>query len=232
MTEALATWQGIHAEVLRRIRAREWPPGAQIPNESELAEEFGCARATVSRALRELAGAGLLTRRRKAGTRVALDPVRKATLRIPVIHEEVEARGGSYGYALISRATDEPPPHVRSRMGLPAGTGLLHLRALHLSDGAPYAYEDRWVNPRAVPALEEVDLERISANAWLVRNVPHTKGQLTLSSMTADAETAAILHCPRGAALFVAERTTWTGEQPITWVRQCHPPGYRLSTEI
>lgn len=232
MAEAFVTWQDIHAEVLRRIRSREWPPGAQIPSDADLAEGFGCARATVSRALRELAEAGLLTRRRKAGTRVALDPVRKATLQIPVIHDEVEARGGRYGYALIARATAAPPPAVRSRMGLSADAQLLHLKALHLSDGAPYAFEDRWVNLNAVPALAEVDLERISANAWLVRNVPYSRGELTLSSQVAEAETASALQCPSGAALFLVERTTWMADQPITWVRQCYPPGYRLSTAI
>ena len=69
-------WEAIHANVLQRIRTREWGPGALIPTEEALAREFGCARATVSRALREVAAAGLLERRRKAGTRVALQPVR------------------------------------------------------------------------------------------------------------------------------------------------------------
>jgi DNA-binding GntR family transcriptional regulator len=82
------TWQAIQAEALRRIRDREWKPGEAIPHEAELAGEFGCARATVNRALRELAEAGLLERRRKAGTRVSLNPVRKATFEIPIIRQD------------------------------------------------------------------------------------------------------------------------------------------------
>jgi GntR family histidine utilization transcriptional repressor len=136
-------WQAIRDSVLARIRAGEWAPGAQIPNEADLARDFGCARATVNRALRELAATGLIDRRRKAGTRVALQPLRRVTLEIPVIRTEVEARGGQYGYALIARAQGPAPLAVWSRMGLGAGDGLLHLRALHLSDGAPYMYEDR-----------------------------------------------------------------------------------------
>ena len=46
-----AGWQAIRDEVKRRIHARDWKPGEPIPNEAELAEEFGCARATVNRAL-------------------------------------------------------------------------------------------------------------------------------------------------------------------------------------
>ncbi len=89
----LQSWEAIRAEVLNRIRTRVWPPGALIPSEEALAEEFGCARATVNRALRELADAGVLERKRKAGTRVAALPVRKATLDIPVIRQEIAARG-------------------------------------------------------------------------------------------------------------------------------------------
>ena len=70
-------WEHIRAEVQRRIRDRQWPHGAMIPTEEELAAEFGCARATVNRALRDLAQSGVLERRRKAGTRVVALPVRR-----------------------------------------------------------------------------------------------------------------------------------------------------------
>ena len=33
-------WEDVRAEVLRRIRARDWPPGAVIPGEEALAGEF------------------------------------------------------------------------------------------------------------------------------------------------------------------------------------------------
>ena len=67
---AFRDWRSVHDEVLRRIHAREWAPGSLIPNEADLALEFGCARSTVNRALRTLAEAGLLDRRR-AGSAMA-----------------------------------------------------------------------------------------------------------------------------------------------------------------
>ena len=69
------SWLGVQEEVLRRIRDREWQPGEQIPNEADLALELNCARTTVNRALRSIADSGLIQRRRKAGTFVALNPV-------------------------------------------------------------------------------------------------------------------------------------------------------------
>ena len=99
-------WRNVMAEVERRIYTREWQPGQSIPNEADLAIELGCARVTVNRALRTLAEIGLLDRRRKAGTRVALHPVSKATLSIPLIRNEIEASGKSYGYHLLSQKAE------------------------------------------------------------------------------------------------------------------------------
>ena len=68
MQDAINTWQDVQREVLGRIQNRVWKPGDIIPNEVDLAKEFGCARATVNRALQAVADSGLLDRRRKAGT--------------------------------------------------------------------------------------------------------------------------------------------------------------------
>lgn len=226
------SWQGIRDEALRRIQSREWPAGAPIPNEAELATQFGCARSTVNRALRELAAIGLIERRRKAGSRVARHPLRKATFEIPIIRHEVESRGGRYDYTLIARNLGPAPVAASSRMRLPAGTDMLHMQALHLSDGRPYMHENRWVNPVAAPGILDIDLTRISANAWLVQNVPYTRGELTLSAAAADGPRAEALGCTTGEAIFCMERITWIGEAPVTLAIQSYAPGHRMTTAI
>ena len=82
-------YRDIKREMFRRIRAREWPPGARLPGEVDLAAEFGCARATVNRAMRELATDGIIERRRKAGSRVRLVPSRQVTFEIPLVRAEL-----------------------------------------------------------------------------------------------------------------------------------------------
>jgi len=226
------TWQTIQNEALRRIREREWKPGEMIPHEADLAAELGCARATVNRALRELAAAGFLERRRKAGTRVALNPVRKATFDIPIIRRDVEGRGAVHGYRLLERSSAPAPAPVTTKLRLPARTRLLRVSALHLADGAPFCLEDRWVNPVAVPGIEAADLSAVSANEWLVRNVTLSGGGIEFFAMPADARLAAVLACEEGAALFAIDRTTWTGATPITAVRLTYAPGYRMVTAI
>lgn len=226
------SWQAIQAEALRRIRDREWKQGEAIPHEAALAEEFGCARATVNRALRELAEAGFLERRRKAGTRVALNPVRKATFDIPIIRHDIEARGLAHGYRLLERRQAAAPAGVRAALRLPGGARLEHVLALHLGDGRPFCVEDRWINPAAVPSLGTADFSAVSANEWLVRTTTLSGGGIEFFAMPADAATALLLGCAEGAALFVIDRTTWAGAVPITAVRLAYAPGYRMTTAI
>lgn len=224
-------WEAIRDEVMGRIRAREWGPGATIPGEEALAREFGSARATVSRALRELADAGVLERRRKAGTRVALHPVRRATLEIPVTRQEIEGRGQVYGYALVEDRTGPAPLPVASAFRLGAGARLRRIVALHLADGRASVYEDRWLNP-AVLAGQSPDFAQTSANEWLVRNIPYSSGDIAFSAAGAGAEEAEVFGVSPGTALFIVERTTWTAEAAITSVRLAYAPGYRMHTTL
>lgn len=226
------TWQSVQREALRRIRSREWPPGAQIPHEADLAQEMGCARATVNRALRDLAEAGLLERRRKAGTRVSLNPVRKATFDIPIIRQDIEDRAQTYGYQLLSRETKTAPDAILTQLSLPPGTALTHILALHLADGAPFCLEDRWVNSATVPEFANADLTQISANEWLVQNAPFSGGDIAFGAISADTETASRLNCAPGTALLTIERATWAGPTPITSVQLVYAPGHRMQAVI
>lgn len=226
------SWQAVQAEVLRRIHARIWAPGEMIPNEQALAEEFGCARATVNRALQSLSEAGLLERRRKAGTRVALHPVRKATLEIPVLRHEIERQGAKYGYKALRIAEEAPPDTVREAMRADVADRFLQVKSVQTADGAPFVFEERWVNLSTVPEATKEDFTTISANEWLVRYARFTHGQISFGAMNASEEVAGQLDVPPGTAIFVISRITWDGPRAITHVQQYFHEGYRMQTEL
>jgi len=233
MTEpVLNNWQSVQEEVVRRIHGGVWNQGDLIPNEADLAKEFGCARATVNRALQNLASSGLLDRRRKAGTRVAMFPVRKATLEIPLIRREISDKGQTYGYAQISRRRVAPPASVASKMNLSRGTKMLHLVCVHSADSRPYVIEERWINPDAVPDAEGVDFSQVSPNEWLLKNVPYSEGDIAFSAIIAEQPLADLLECETGAGLFVIDRSTRRDYKAITSVRLIFSPGYKMSTTL
>lgn len=231
-TPTFRNWQSVQSEVLRRIHAREWPPGELIPNEADLAIEFGCARSTVNRALRSLAESGLLDRRRKAGTRVAAQPVAKATIDIAVIRHEVEEHGAKYGYQLITRRIAVPPVSVSGTMKTRAQDKLLHVRALHLADDAAYAVEDRWINTAIVPDAAAEPFDVLSANEWLIEHAPYTHGDISFSAVQADQGDAEVLGVAPLSALFAIDRVTWDNAAAVTKVRLLFLPGYKLRTQL
>jgi DNA-binding GntR family transcriptional regulator len=51
--------QHIHSVLARRIRGGEYPAGAKLPTETELAAEFGCGPGAAVQALRALQREGL-----------------------------------------------------------------------------------------------------------------------------------------------------------------------------
>lgn len=226
------SWLDIRAELMRRIASRAWKPGSAIPGEEALALEFGAARATVNRALQDLARAGLLERKRKSGTRVALHPVREARFAIPLVRQEIEAKGAAYAYTLLGREATVAPGIVRARLGLSGEAPMLHLRCLHTADRAPYQYEDRWISLSAVPAAGAESFEAVGPNEWLVEHAPFSRAEFSFFAAAATVEEAALLGLEPGSPVFVVERLTWLGESPVTLVRMVHPPTHRMVTHI
>lgn len=223
-------WEALREVFAGRIRSREWPPGALIPPEAQLAEDYRVARATVNRALQSLAEDGLIERRKRAGTRVAELPARRARLEIPVIRLEVEASGAAYAHRILHDAVEPLPDAVAAALNLPAGQALRHLHTLHMADGQPHAFEDRWLNMQVLDAMP--DVERTSLNEWLVANVPFQGGVLAFLAAPADPAPANVLAVAPGTALMVTERMTFGPQGAITHVRLWHRPGYRVETRL
>lgn len=222
--------QHIANEVRRRIVERQWRQGDRIPDEADLAVEFDAARATVNKALQLLADEGLLDRRRRAGTRVAIDPVRKATFAISIVREQVEQAGMEYSHRVVAQRRSPLPAQIAARLGLPEGEMLVHMRAVHYGDGLPFQLEDRWINPRATPGLDGADFRQLNANEWLVRNAPYFRADLAFSAENANGRDARLLQTRPGQALLIMHRTTWNDLGPITTVRVAFQPGHLVGT--
>lgn len=227
----MRSYKDIQNILLERITGGEWPPGALVPAEADLAREFGCTRVTVNRAMRALAETGLVERRRKAGTRVVKRQSRNAVFEIHLVRDEIEQRGGRYKYLLISREEAVPPQKVRAEMGLTGKVRALHVVSLHFADGVPYQIEDRWIDLQVVPAARGETFEAVSPNEWLLREVPYTSAEHVFRAALPSAGEGELLDLPRGSPVFLIERTTWLAGEVVTHVRLVHPAdSFRLVT--
>lgn len=225
---ALDGYRGVKGTLLSRIRTHEWPPGSLLPGEIELAGEFGVARGTVNRALRELTDEGFLERRRKGGTRVRPSPLRAARFQIQLVRSAVEASGAVYGYQLLERRIEAGPENVRDILAASRGKELLHLMCLHTADKKAYQLEERWISLEALPKAREADFSLEGPNEWLVKTVPYTEVEIRIRAFAASGIIARHLGVEEGTALLTTLRSTWLDGRPLTHVRLYFHEGHEL----
>ena len=224
------SWKDVRDEIHEAILSGRYGPGDRLPRDADIADDLNCARSTVQRAMQDLFNNGLVERRRKGGTRVRSEPVTRATLDIPITRREIEQKGGRYGHQLIHCTQADAPRAVMATFELTKTHPMLRVEALHLSDGRPYIFEDRWISLDTVPEITGVDLTTQSANEWLVLNRPYNRCDLRFYANSANSRVADLLQIETGAALLVVERTTWIDNAPITTVQAITRPGYQLLT--
>jgi GntR family histidine utilization transcriptional repressor len=209
----------IRADVEARILSGEWPPGTQIPTETVLMAQYGCARMTVNKAIASLAASGLVTRNRRAGTIVARPRAQSAVLSIPDIRAAIAARGAAYAFRPV---LDERRPPCCVHLGA-EGHHLgesRFLRGVHLSDDAPIMVEDRHIFLDAVPEAAVADFAHEPPGSWLLGHVPWTEAEHRIAAIAPDAPTARLLAVPSGTPCLLVERRTWRGAETVTIARQ------------
>lgn len=224
------SFQFVRDEVKRRIETRVWPQGALLPTETQLAEEFNCARATVNRALRELAEQGFVERKRKSGTRVKKLPSKQAKLELSLVRQVVEDQNAAYRYSLVERNVAPSPGWLSSQLSLQANARVLHLVCMHYADNRPFQHEERWVNIAAVPEIETADLEQTSPHEWLLDAAPFSVAEIAFSAISADSGLADYMGTTTAAAMMQLERTTWKDGVPLSFARMTFHPGYCIRT--
>lgn len=210
----------IRGDIEARIRSGEWAPGTRVPFEHELVAAYGCARATVNKALSRLASEGLIERRRRAGSFVAHPHIRSAVLGVPDIGALIAARGEAYRWELAARGLDAAVPE--GEVALPGGNWL-RLEGVHLASGDPFARETRWVLLDTVPEAEAVDFATQAPGSWLLAHVPWTDARHRISAVGATAPVARALRVGAGTPCLQVERWTWRQGRPVTFARQVFP---------
>jgi GntR family histidine utilization transcriptional repressor len=216
-------YRRIQADVENRIRRGEWPAGFKIPVEHALMRQYGCARATVNKAMTALADAGLIDRRRRLGSFVAQPRIHSAVVEIPDIQAQIAGQGRRYAFRLLSRRRRRPSAGRPRETGLAGAGALLALRGLHLENQRPFALEDRLISLAVVPEAEGADFHAEPPGSWLLEHPTlkqsWTEGEHRISAINVNAEDAALLGIEPHAACLVVERRTWRGEDQITQVR-------------
>jgi GntR family histidine utilization transcriptional repressor len=212
-----------------RIAKGGWQPGVRLPSERELVTEFGCARMTVHRALRELEAEGLIERRQGSGSYVAeLHPISNL-LQVRDIAEEIRERGHLHSTRVCSLTREKADVRIAAAMRLARGTSVYRVQLVHLENGVPIQLEDRHVNPELAPDLMTRDFTAVTPSFVLFEHAPLTEAEQVVEAVLATADQAALLDVAENSALLMVSRRTVSQGAVASIARLYHPGArYRL----
>jgi GntR family histidine utilization transcriptional repressor len=220
----------IRGSLEAEILSGERPPGSRLPSETELAAQWNCARMTAGRALNALAQAGMVERRRRAGTLVARRSIQETVLEIHDLAAEVRARGQVHRFERLTRRDGPATAGEAVRLSVAEAAPILAITGVHLADGAPHALEDRLINLTVAPEAAGEAFTEGAPGGWLLDHVPWTEAEHEIFAVEADAATARRLNLSKGAACLGIERRTWKGGVCVTHARIVYPAGQKRFT--
>ncbi len=225
---AVPAYEQVKAFVRGHISSGDWKPGDPVPSEAVLMQQFGISRMTVNRALRELSAEGLVTRVQGSGTRVAELHRISSTLQIRDIHEEVAERGHVHSTRVILVKEEGAGADVAASLGLRAGAKVFHTVLVHMENGIPIQYEDRYVNPAAAPDYLATDFGQTSPTLHLLRHAPLTEASYAIEACLPTVQEAKELAIKRGEPCLAMMRRTVSGAHVASVARLVYP-GTRYS---
>lgn len=142
--------QYLVVQLEERIRSGGYAADAQLPNESQLCEEFGASRATVREALRDLHARGLVRREQGRGTfasgssRMRLDMELETNVSVTEVIRASQLDPGSTG---LTVGYELPPANVAAALRANPRQVLMVLRRTRTADGQPVAHAVDYVVP-------------------------------------------------------------------------------------
>jgi GntR family histidine utilization transcriptional repressor len=221
-------YEQVKGWIRQHIASGEWRPGDSVPSEAALMEQFGVSRMTANRALRELAAEGLVTRVQGSGTRVAQLHRISSRLVIRDIREEVTERGHVHATRVIRVGEEAASPEVALSLNLDAGDRVFHTVLVHLENGVPIQWEDRYVNPAADPEYLANDFTRVSPTLHLLQHAPLTEASYAIEACLPTVEEARQLDIKRSDPCLCMMRRTVSGAHVASVARLVYP-GQRYS---
>lgn len=232
-----AVYVRIQDDIRRRIAAREFGPGDRLPSEADLSLQFGTTRATVARALRELAFAQVITREIGRGTFVAPLAVRVPfePTQIQSFEEAVGTQHGRISYRVLDARRASASPAVAAGLRVPEGSEVFRLERLRSVAEVPLSLVVRWMT---IELGQRISADAISQHSIhhilqhdIGRPVVHTDGYI--EAHAADQRLAGLLQAKPSAPVLIRRYTlSDQNRTPLiygeSWFREEFHIAYRM----
>lgn len=219
-------YQQLKDAIVKRIADGELQPGDRVSSENELVLSERVSRMTANRALRELTDEGYVERIAGRGTYVAEFRARSHVREVQNIAEEIAQRGHEHSSRTIELSLTGANPRVARALHIETGQPVFQSQVLHLENGIPIQFEDRYVRLEFAPDYLAQDFTTISPGAYLTSIAPFQEAEQLVRAETPSAAVRTLLQMQSGEPTLVVIRRTWVERAPVT-VANLHHPGKR-----
>jgi GntR family transcriptional regulator len=206
-------------DIKAAIGAGNYPPGALLPSEAELAERYSVSRGTIRQAFAALRADGVIASRRGARRTVIGGPRVQSFGELLSFSRWARAIGEEPAGQVVSLKRRAATTAEASRLALADGAPVYFLTRVRLLSGRPVMLE-RAVYPERVGILVAgLDLAVDSITQRLEElGVVFTDAEHVIDAVPASAEDARLLGVRAGVPLLRERRfTTDRSGQPVEW---------------
>lgn len=142
----------LHAQVEQLLREliekEEYQKGKILPSEVELSKRLAISRSTVRQAIKKLVFEGLLIRKKKAGTRVAPQPVSSRSNNWLSFSQEMKVRGIPIKNFELHLSWVQPPLNVIDFFNIREDKKVLKMERVRGKPDEPFVYFVSYFHPR------------------------------------------------------------------------------------
>ncbi len=218
----LPLYAQVEDALVARIASGALPVGTQLPSEEELIREFDVSRTTIRTTIQNLVRQGLVEIRRGRGTFVASPRMVQDLTELTGFVEDMRVLGRTPAARVLSREVIPAAPLVAERLAVPAGTMVVQIRRVRLSDGVPLSFDETYLPEALGRKVMDDDLAREPIFTLLEDryDTPLVEADYVLEATVAEPAVAAALESPVGSPIFLIERTSYTtGHRAVDYER-------------
>lgn len=149
------------------IQKRELLPQAQLPNEDELAIQYGMSRGTVRKAIAELQRTGLVRKEQGRGTFINEQKPTLSNFSLVEFDQYVKAQNRVPSTETLAFKTLSATGSLIEKLNVPTNTEVIYIAQMRFSSGLPIVYEERYFVKSFCPDLS-VDMLNEHTLHWLL----------------------------------------------------------------
>lgn len=208
--------------LMSAIESGRWQSDQQLPNEGQLAEDFGVSKITVRQALRELAVLGYIRREQGRGTFVSKGKLDQGPRELTSFSEEMRRHQLSASSRVIEHHEIEASARVAEALELRLGEPVFELTRLRLADDEPMGIQTAHIPMALVPGLASADLEHASLYEVLRTRygLQPAEAREAYHAVPAELAPATLLGIDVGSPVFSVERVTYLPDgKPFEYVK-------------